>query len=353
MLKDLPDNKGKTLWPWSEESSVPEGDAVSWPKITIVTPSFNQGRYIEETIRSVLLQNYPNLEYMIIDGGSSDETLEVIKKYEKWITYWVSEEDNGQSHAINKGFKRATGEIISWLNSDDQLAKGSLYAIASAFINNPQYSFIYGQRIEYDENHIHPYQHLPTDNLPLRYHYGFPWSQPSCFLKRLCLTENGYVDERFDYTMDLDLFLRIALRYEMIQIDDILSLGRHHKDSKTSKIAHVAMAEQITVFMNLMSSIKFIEGYSLLERLGFKTLFRKDYTVIKQYSFEYRYEILFEFLIPYLNRWYINMEYHKVRGVFSFFRKLKPSLLQDVRIRRKVFMTRLPDSLINTFHKFR
>ena len=101
---------------------MPNGEA--WPRISIVTPSFNQGQFIEETIRSILLQGYPNLEYIIIDGGSTDESVEIIKKYEPWLTYWVSEKDRGQAHAINKGLERCTGEILAYINSDDYYYPG-------------------------------------------------------------------------------------------------------------------------------------------------------------------------------------------------------------------------------------
>ena len=101
----------------------------NYPRISIVTPSYNQGQFIEQTIRSVLLQNYPNLEYIIIDGGSTDNTVETIEKYEQYITYWVSEPDRGQSHAINKGFARCTGEIMAWLNSDDLYLPSALKSL--------------------------------------------------------------------------------------------------------------------------------------------------------------------------------------------------------------------------------
>src|ERR1700738_1526878 len=110
-----------TGWPWTTETPrlpAVRPDGSRWPRITIVTPSFNQGQFIEETIRSVLLQGYPNLEYIIIDGGSTDNTVEIIKKYEPWIACWVSEKDRGQSDALNKGFARATGQILAWLCSD-------------------------------------------------------------------------------------------------------------------------------------------------------------------------------------------------------------------------------------------
>lgn len=128
-----PNKSSKKKWPWNAEidpDAGKNGRDPEWPKITIVTPSYNQGEFIEETIRSVLLQNYPNLEYIVIDGGSTDQTVDVIKKYEKWIDYWVSEPDRGQSDAINKGFEIATGTYGNWINSDDLLADGALLEFA-------------------------------------------------------------------------------------------------------------------------------------------------------------------------------------------------------------------------------
>jgi len=120
---------GKVGWPWTEESrGYPDlmTDGTGWPRISIVTPSYNQGEFIEETVRSVLLQAYPNLEYIIMDGGSTDCTVEILKKYDPWITYWTSGKDGGQPQAINQGFRRATGDIIGWLNSDDVYLPGAL-----------------------------------------------------------------------------------------------------------------------------------------------------------------------------------------------------------------------------------
>src|SRR5689334_12386427 len=119
-LADLPAAPaGRTGWPWTEQcpalpDTLPEGKR--WPRISIVTPSFNQAAFIEQTIRSVLLQSYPAIDYIIIDGGSSDGSVAIIEKYKKYLSYWVSERDRGQSHAINKGFEAAKGDIICWLN---------------------------------------------------------------------------------------------------------------------------------------------------------------------------------------------------------------------------------------------
>jgi len=126
----------------------------SWPKISIVTPSFNQGTYLEKTIRSVLLQGYPNLEYIIIDGGSTDQSVEIIKKYESWVDFWVSEEDRGQSHAINKGLEKATGELLGWLNSDDYFLPDALFKLARSYLEDSSVGAIYGQGHMVDEKGI-------------------------------------------------------------------------------------------------------------------------------------------------------------------------------------------------------
>ena len=123
----------------------------TYPKISIVTPSFNQGKYIEQTIQSVLDQDYPNLEYIIIDGGSTDETVEIIKKYEHKIHYWVSEPDKGQTDGINKGFAKCTGEIFNWINSDDYYEPGTFYKLAKLFTEHPYVDVVCGKEWSFND----------------------------------------------------------------------------------------------------------------------------------------------------------------------------------------------------------
>jgi glycosyltransferase involved in cell wall biosynthesis len=138
---------GKIGWPWDFE---PDKVSVNFdlPRVTIVTPSYNQAAYLEETIRSVLLQGYPHLEYFVIDGGSTDGSVEIIKKYENWLDGWVSERDNGQCSAINKGFSQATGEWLGWLNSDDCFAPYALFNLLRT-AHASQAKFVYGSCIQF------------------------------------------------------------------------------------------------------------------------------------------------------------------------------------------------------------
>jgi glycosyltransferase involved in cell wall biosynthesis len=137
-LSELPPPAGRTGWPWTEASeplppSMPDGRP--WPCVTVITPSFNQAGFIEATLRSVLLQGYPNLEYLVLDGGSTDGSVEIIERYSPWIDFWTSEPDGGQSAAINRGLRMGTGEFAAWINSDDMLYRNALteHAVRASF----------------------------------------------------------------------------------------------------------------------------------------------------------------------------------------------------------------------------
>lgn len=239
-----PDVKSKTGWPWTVGSApfpkrMPDGSP--WPKISIVTPSYNQGKFIEETIRSVLLQNYPNLEYIIIDGGSTDGSVEIIKKYEQWLTYWESEQDRGQSHAINKGWAKATGDVISYLNSDDIYLPNALRIVAEKFIMNNEYSIFTGAIGSTDSNSViknirNPYlQYTTPVDLTLLDHEKWFIPQSSSFFTKILLDNIGrFVREDLHYTMDRELIYRAVKNGKLFIIENALSTYRHHPNCKTT-----------------------------------------------------------------------------------------------------------------------
>lgn len=206
-------------------------------KISIITPSFNQGQFIEETIDSILSQQYPDLEYIVIDGGSTDNTLEIIKKYQKHLTYWVSEKDSGQSHAINKGLHKASGDIVNWINSDDYLEQGALKTIAEAFENPETNVFIGRSNIVKNGKIIR--QSRGTDiypgNLPKTIGLA-RIDQPEHWWRKSVIDQIGSLNTNLHYIMDRDWWIKYLLRFGLNGIektDTILANFRLHGTSKT------------------------------------------------------------------------------------------------------------------------
>jgi glycosyltransferase involved in cell wall biosynthesis len=209
-------------------------------KLTIVTPSYNQGRFLEETIQSVLSQDYPNLEYIIIDGGSTDNSVDIIKKYKSRLAYWVSEPDQGQSHAINKGLERATGDIIGWINSDDIYTRGSFQKVLTAFNNNPDAILVYSDRIMIDElSQVSGWSCNP-DFDP---RYGnFNVCSETAFWRRTA-AEGMTFDNSLHFAMDLDFFCRLYLRGKFIKLNDYLGAFRCYKENKSATIPEIGQRE--------------------------------------------------------------------------------------------------------------
>jgi glycosyltransferase involved in cell wall biosynthesis len=240
LLHQLPEPSFPELsgWPWTEEvDKAIYNENKQYPKISIVTPSYNQGQYIEETIRSVLLQNYPNLEYIIIDGGSTDNTVEIIKKYEKWITYWVTEKDKGQSNAINKALPLMTGEIFAWINSDDYYLPKALFAVSLGFDTNKT-SLILGDVINFDDvsrketntlqHNINLYNFITGAN-------GLSWHQPGVFVPMDIHQSASPLDESLRYTFDTDWFAKMIAKHPIHYLHTFLAKFRLHNESKTVK----------------------------------------------------------------------------------------------------------------------
>lgn len=232
-----PDDQDRQGWPWNVHGNpVPpySDDPAAWPRLTVIMPSYNQAEFIDESIRSVLLQNYPNLEFMIFDGGSTDDTLAVIRKYEPWITYWESKSDRGQSHAINKGFCRSTGDYIAWLNSDDLYYPGALFAISRAIKKNPEAGMIYGAgaKIDMQSQVLIRIPYRPYNNKLLSTRFYI--LQQSSFVKRSILNHDKMVEEYLHYTMDWELSIRVSRKAPVMAIPDEIGMFRIHDKCKTS-----------------------------------------------------------------------------------------------------------------------
>ncbi len=228
-----------TDWPWNAEipyipQTMPDGSA--WPKISIVTPSYNQAEFIEETIRSVICQGYPNLEYIIIDGGSTDGSVEIIKKYEEYLTYWVSEPDQGQAHAINKGLRKTNGEIIAWINSDDTYLPNTFLRISKLFKDKSQ-RLVFGKAhyINDKSQIIGTYNSFPLPNGYQKFRYWRGWGIPQAtvFFNKNLLDDYGYIDESYNYSFDYELFIRYSQHLQFTFLNEFFANYRIHEKSKT------------------------------------------------------------------------------------------------------------------------
>lgn len=209
------------------------------PKITIITPSYNQGQYLEQTIDSVLSQNYPNLEYIVIDGGSKDNSVEIIRKYEKYLAFWVSEKDKGQSDAINKGLQKAKGEVINWLNSDDYYENNTLQIVGEIF-QNSQINVLCGRsRVFYDESNKTAHFSSGTDIYKNNLAKTIGWAridQPETFFRATAIRQMGLLNPKFHYVMDKEWWIRYLFLFGLSgikQINDVLVNFRLHNASKT------------------------------------------------------------------------------------------------------------------------
>lgn len=202
------------------------------PLVSIITPSFNQARYLEATIRSVLGQDYQNLEYMVVDGASTDGSQDIIRKYADRLAWWVSERDSGQAEAINKGLSRARGEIIAWLNSDDIYLPGTVSAVVKAFQENPDAVLVYGNMLAVDENgetiNLLRYRQLSLDDLLCFQIIG----QPAVFFRQPALERAGGLDPTYHFLLDHHLWLRIAIQGDLLHMDETWAAARYHPEAK-------------------------------------------------------------------------------------------------------------------------
>ncbi|MDX2098576.1 MAG: glycosyltransferase family 2 protein [Leptolyngbyaceae cyanobacterium bins.59] len=252
-LIDLPaPPPGKQGWPWTEQplphpNLLP--DSHEWPLISIVTPSYNQAAFLEETIRSVLLQGYPRLEYIVIDGGSTDGSVDLLRKYEPYLAYWVSEPDRGQTHALNKGFQKATGDLIGWQNSDDYYGPQAFIYAAQAAYRLEGVSVIYGSTdcVDAKSQYLQSY---PVSQFSIEASIPFLNAcNQSMFFKRSLFDQENWLDESFHHAMDHELILRLAIQgYQFYYLPKIVAYFRFHENTKGMKQVDVATQEVFRIY---------------------------------------------------------------------------------------------------------
>lgn len=203
--------------------------------VTVITPSYNHGRFIEETIKSVLTQDYPLIEYIVVDGGSSDNTLEILHRYADRLS-WISEPDHGQSDAINKGFRMARGELLAWLNSDDTYEPGAVSKAVNAFRDNPNLALVYGHGGIIDEKgaRIRIFEATEPFNLWSLIHKWDYILQPTTFFKKAALEKVGLLRIDLNWCMDWDLWIRLGMNYPAAFVNEMLANSREYAETKTS-----------------------------------------------------------------------------------------------------------------------
>lgn len=234
---------GRRGWPWTEGTTPRFSPGAVWPRITVVTPSYNQAEYLEETIRSVLLQGYPNLEYYVVDGGSTDGSEAIIARYSEYLSGWISEPDEGQSHAINKGFAESTGEIHAYLNSDDRYEPGAFFACAESFRQGHEW-VVGGVRYWQQGVGFWAFPSLPGRSFT-RWLLSCPVGQPGCFWSARLHRLAGPFREDLRYVMDYEMWLRFRFQFgvEPAWIDEPFGMYRLHETSKTVALSGQFVSE--------------------------------------------------------------------------------------------------------------
>ena len=243
-LQDIPEpSTGRTGWPWTEasDSSAWLNKRDDWPKVTLVMPSYNQVDFIEESIRSVLLQGYPDLEFIVYDAVSTDGSVDILKKYSKWCSSLVIEKDRGQSDAINKGLRKSTGKYFNWQNSDDVLTPCCLFKAVNALLEHPEASHVHGyEDVIYANGELHsttehgfgPPTRLAPDvgSSIANMKTGI---QPGCLMDRDLVLQVGGLNEDLHFVMDIDLLLRLAVLKPALYLHEKLICYRYHSATKS------------------------------------------------------------------------------------------------------------------------
>jgi glycosyltransferase involved in cell wall biosynthesis len=303
-------------------------------KISVVVPSFNQGKYLEETLRSIFDQGYPALEVFVIDGGSTDESVDIIRKYEHRLSGWISEKDKGQSDAINKGFQRATGDIVSWLCSDDLYTPGALNKVNELFSSLPDKTgVLHGDSELFRNGKVVRYDKGYTQLTPERQLAGMCFPQPSSFIRRASLLRAGYVNAALHFGMDYDLFARLILVCDFHYCPFLFSRYRLHEDSKSTTAVSKFLDEWCIVFNSIVEGLSLSEMKKSLTDYGLNT--RSDETIRRFYethtppqTLDYR-KMFYYFLLNVITYDYGSDNFTRVKRIGSLLKKEYPDLLVE------------------------
>jgi glycosyltransferase involved in cell wall biosynthesis len=236
------------------------------PLVSIITPSYNQVRFIEVTLRSVLEQDYPNIEYLVVDGASTDGSVEIIRRYADRLAWWASEKDSGQSEAVNKGLRRARGEIVGWLNSDDLYLPGAVSAAVAAFRSRPEAGLVYGDALAIDAdgkpfNVMHARQYTLADLMTFNI-----ICQPAAFMQRSVLEQVNYLDPAYHLLMDNLLWMRMAQNAPLVYVPQIWAAARYHTQAKNRTFGAAYGREAHVLIEDLRSRPEFAEAIAADEK---------------------------------------------------------------------------------------
>jgi glycosyltransferase involved in cell wall biosynthesis len=288
--------------------------------ITVITPSYNQAQYLAQTIDSILSQKYHALEYIIIDGGSTDGSVDIIKKHERYLSYWVSEPDLGQSHAINKGLKRATGEIVNWLNSDDYFEPNALQCISESFSEMKTLAVCARSNVVKDGRILH--QTNGTDLFPENLAKTVGWAridQPETYFRRDIYEQIGRLNEELHFMMDTEWWIRFLVAYGLSgvkKIDDVIVNFRLHGESKTGSRKNefeqdrIAIYHEWAVHCNLKTEASFIENNFAFKPAKLDFIRLSERNLIKQ--------AIHYFLLKKADEMYYQLNFNQARTILDF-----------------------------------
>ncbi|MEM9888918.1 MAG: glycosyltransferase family 2 protein [Bacteroidota bacterium] len=286
-------DQSKTGFPWTKESDNKLYTRASYPKLSIVVPSYQQGRFIEETLRSILLQNYPNLELIVVDGGSTDETLSILTAYDEFIDFWVSEKDKGQSDAINKGLEKATGDWMAFMNSDDGYLKDTFAQVFNAISSDTD--FIYGNQGQVGKTMQNAQLRVSKNIYPLsaskllRFFKSVDNIIPSqsVFFSRQLFEQVGYFDRDLHYGMDFDWYVRVALLQPKTHFTDFPTyFYRLDEHAKTAKYHWKGFHEVVAIARKYAPHLSSTDQKKLEREIAYDKVLREVFSDGKTTNFQ-------------------------------------------------------------------